>query len=583
MAKVIKGVNDLETLYPEIAEEWHPTANGELKASDITSHSNKKRFWLCKEGHTYDAGTDKRVRGSGCPYCANKRILVGFNDLKSLYPNLVEEWDYENNENKPEEYVYSSAKKVNWICTTCGTRWNSEIRHRTDRKSGCPECAKKLRVESKHKYHLSKNGSINNSLLLEEWDYNKNPKGPEEYTPWSNESVFWVCSKCGYEYKAKISNRQNGRGCACCKNKVVVKGKNDLATTHPHLAKEWHPFKNGELKPENITYGNGKKVWWLCPEGHEYQATILHRSHGTNCPVCNSGRQTSFAEQAVYFYVKKIFDDAISRYTDIFKNGMELDIYIPSRKLAIEYDGEAWHKSEKFDREKEKYRICKEKGIKLIRLKEKRNDTDMWTADEIWNVSGNGAMYEHKNLAQLIRMLLDKLDTRSNFWTRKRMSDLHSPININLERDEMEIRSYMKKLKGDSLEDLFPEIAKEWHPTKNKTVKPNQVKRGSSTKYWWLCPSCNNEYMASVSHRTSGTGCPKCGAKRGAANRRRKVHMIDMKTNEILKTFESVVDAAQYMNFKTSGNITSVCKGTRSHSGGYLWRYADEGLTDDGK
>ena len=263
-------------------------------------------------------------------------------------------------------------------------------------------------------------------------------------------------------------------------------------------------------------------------------------------------------------------------YTEIFNNGMELDIYIPSRKLAIEYDGEAWHKPEKVEREKEKYRICKENGIRLLRIKEKRNDTDMWSADDIWNISGNGPMYEHKNLAQLIRLLLDHLDPRSNFWTRKRMSDFHSPIDIDLERDEMEIRSYMKKLKGDSLEDLFPEIAKEWHPTKNKSVKPNQVKRGSTAKYWWLCPDCNNEYKASVYHRTSGTGCPKCGAKKSAANRRRKVHMIDMETNEILKTFESVIDASQYMNFKTSSNITSVCKGNRPHSGGYLWRYAIE-------
>ena len=46
MAKVIKGENDLETLYPEIAKQWHPTANGNLKPSDIAARSNKKYFWL---------------------------------------------------------------------------------------------------------------------------------------------------------------------------------------------------------------------------------------------------------------------------------------------------------------------------------------------------------------------------------------------------------------------------------------------------------------------------------------------------------------------------------------------------------
>ncbi|MBQ8418585.1 MAG: hypothetical protein IJX10_08165 [Phascolarctobacterium sp.] len=577
MVRVIKGVNEFETFNPDLAKEWHPTANGILKPSDIASRSNKKYFWLCKKGHTYDASSDKRVRGSGCPFCANKRILVGYNDLKSKFPDLIEEWDYENNDDNPENYVYSSSKKVNWVCKRCGHRWKTSICHRTgNRKSGCPECAKKIRGELKHRYALEHSGSITDQLLLKEWDYTKNEKGPEEYTPSCNLKVFWKCSICGYEYVAKISNRTNGKGCACCANLVVVKGVNDLATTHPKLASEWHPTKNGDLTPEKVTYGKGKKVWWICSEGHEYLATILHRSHGTNCPICNSGRQTSFAEQAVYFYIKKLFSDTISRYTGIFDNGMELDIYIPSIKLAIEYDGEAWHKSEKVEREKEKYRICRENGIKLLRLKEKRSDTDIHTADDVWNITGNGPMYERKNLALLIRLLLDRLDPRSNFWTRKRISDLHSPIDVDIDRDEMEIRAYMTKLNNNSLEELFPKIAKEWHPTKNKSVKPNQVKKGSTAKYWWLCSVCNNEYMASVYHRTSGTGCPKCGAKRGAANRRRKVYMIDMNTNEILKTFESIVDAAQYMNFRTSSNITSVCKGKRMHAGGYLWRYEGE-------
>lgn len=576
MAKVIKGMNDLATLYPEIAKDWHPTKNGELTPDNVACGSNKKYFWLCKNEHTYEASPDKRIIGSGCPYCGNKKVLVGFNDLKSKHPAIADEWDYEKNDKRPEEYVHSSAKKVSWICSTCKTKWVAEIRHRTERNTGCPECAKRIRGKLKHEYALKNNGHITDSLLLEEWDYEKNNNGPDKYTPYSNEKVFWICSKCGYKYESKISNRSNGRGCALCKNKVIVKGKNDLATTHPLLAKEWHPTKNNDLTPEHVTYGNGKKVWWVCPEGHEYQATVLHRSYGTNCPICNSGRQTSFAEQAVYFYIKKLFNDAISRYTDIFSNGMELDVYIPSIKLAIEYDGEAWHKPDKAEREKEKYRICKQNGIKLLRLKEKRSDSDMWTADDVWNISGNGPMHEHKNLAQLIRLLLDRLDSRSNFWTRKNMKDLHSPIDINLARDEMEIRSYMTKLQNDSLSDKFPAIAEEWHPTKNLSVKPNQVKPGSSTKYWWLCPTCGYEYKATVSHRTGeGTGCPKCGVRKSALSRSKKVHMIDKQSNKVLRTFESIMDASRQMNI-SSGNIGTVCRGKRPYAGGYIWRYADE-------
>ena len=86
---------------------------------------------------------------------------------------------------------------------------------------------------------------------------------------------------------------------------------------------------------------------------------------GTNCPICFKGRQTSFAEQAFYFYIKKVYPDAINSYRDIFNNGMELDIYIPSIRLGIEYDGEAWHKESNFERELKKFQICQEHNIKL--------------------------------------------------------------------------------------------------------------------------------------------------------------------------------------------------------------------------
>ena len=60
----------------------------------------------------------------------------------------------------------------------------------------------------------------------------------------------------------------------------------------PHLVKEWHPTKNGELTPNDITHGSKKKVWWLCSKGHSYERTPNTRtSHDTGCPYC-SGNKT---------------------------------------------------------------------------------------------------------------------------------------------------------------------------------------------------------------------------------------------------------------------------------------------------
>ncbi len=419
---------------------------------------------------------------------------------------------------------------------------------------------------------------ITDPYLLAEWDYERNEKGPEEYYPSSSKKAFWKCPKCGYRYESKINNKANGRKCACCQRKIVVAGINDLATTHPEIAAEWDYEKNGDVKPSDVLAGSGKPYYWTCSEGHSYKATPNHRTSAgreTNCPVCVSGRQTSFAEQAVFFYVKKVFPDAVNRYKDIFDNSMELDIYIPSIKTAIEYDGEAWHKKEKREREKRKYNICRKNGIHLIRLMEKPADGILDTANESISIL-DGPMYEHKHLEKVIRLLLDRIDPESNSFTRKNPLQFHSKVDINLDRDEMEIRNYMTKVK-DSLQDLFPNIAKEWDYEKNGNVTPDKVKPGTDDKYWWICPECKNSYLSSVSHRTAKTkptACPQCGIRKNAEARSKSVYMIDCNTGEIIKEFNSIREASERTGINHR-NISTVCGGKtkRVKAGGYFWKY----------
>ncbi len=164
--------------------------------------------------------------------------------------------------------------------------------------------------------------------LASEWNYEKNGNlTPHDVTAGSRKKVWWLCEK-GHAYEQSIIKRTNrGYSCPYCSGHKALKGFNDLSTVNPRLAKEWHPIKNGDLTPFDITAGSGKKVWWLCPLGHEYQATIHDRtSDDTRCPICNAKSQTSFPEQAILFYVKKLYPDAINRYKEIFEHSMELDI-----------------------------------------------------------------------------------------------------------------------------------------------------------------------------------------------------------------------------------------------------------------
>lgn len=80
--------------------------------------------------------------------------------------------------------------------------------------------------------------------------------------------VWWLCEK-GHEWTAVIHSRANGTKCPICTNTKVLNGFNDLATTHPQLTKEWHPTKNIDILPTQISAGSNKKVWWLCEKGHE--------------------------------------------------------------------------------------------------------------------------------------------------------------------------------------------------------------------------------------------------------------------------------------------------------------------------
>lgn len=134
------GFNDLATVRPELAAEWDYEANGDLLPTQVTEFSYKRVHWKCKFGHKWDIQVSIRSTGNNCPVCANKKLLVGFNDLKTLFPDVAEEWDYEKNETRPEDHIAGTHKKVYWKCKECGHRWKTQIKERAYGQTGCPKC-----------------------------------------------------------------------------------------------------------------------------------------------------------------------------------------------------------------------------------------------------------------------------------------------------------------------------------------------------------------------------------------------------------------------------------------------------------
>lgn len=82
---------------------------------------------------------------------------------------------------------------------------------------------------------------------------------PDQVTAGSGRKVWWRCKR-RHEWVACVSSRTGGSGCPTCAGFY----SKPLSTTHPELAAQWHPTRNGNLTPDKVTAGSARRVWWLC-------------------------------------------------------------------------------------------------------------------------------------------------------------------------------------------------------------------------------------------------------------------------------------------------------------------------------
>ena len=466
----------------ELMAEWNWEKNIDADPKHLTVGSHKKVWWKCNKGHEWQAIIKDRNSGKGCPYCSGRYAVKGENDLKTVNPTLANEWDYEkNNGLTPMDVLPNSNKKVWWKCSN-EHKWQASVVNRT-KGNGCPYCAGKKVLSGYNDLQTV------NPTLAKEWNYEKNNGlTPADVMPNSDKKVWWKCGQ-GHEWQVTIGTRNRGSGCPYCAGKKGLKGYNDLQTINPTLAKEWNHEKNGNLSPENFTASSGKKVWWKCSKGHEWQATIHNRNKQRGCPICNSERNTSLPEYAIVYYLKKYGLDVIHSYRE---KGYELDVFIPSKKIAIEYDGGLWHKN-RIKNDLEKNFKCKKDGIKLYRLREELLPLNDSSIDYV-------VQKGQKDLSKILEEVLSVIIGMS--------------IDVNLERDSIAIenlREYTEK--EHSLLSSNQEIANEWHYEKNGNLKPKNLTANSNKKVWWKC-SEGHEWQATISDRNRGRGCPICAGKK---------------------------------------------------------------------
>ena len=288
-------------------------------------------------------------------------------NLAVCYPEIAAQWARSaNGDLRPEDVGPGSSEKVGWRCSKDPAhRWGAVIYSRVGGGSGCPSCSGRVATPTN-------NLSFCFPEIAKQWDYEANfPLRPEDVTSSSGQKVWWKCTKNStHRWKAAVYSRtgKNKNGCEYCSGHLPSPDHN-LAVCYPEIAAQWDFEKNGDVRPENVGPHSGKKRWWRCLENHEWVATVNSRTNSkSGCPTCARSRGRSRAEIEIYEHVLRIYPDTISSDHSALRY-FELDVYIPSLKKAVEYDGLHWHSMpHHVDRDRRKDARCVKKGIQLLRI-----------------------------------------------------------------------------------------------------------------------------------------------------------------------------------------------------------------------
>ena len=418
---VYEGFNDLQTVNPELAKQWHPTKNGNLKPTQITAGTNRKVWWFLpyddsNTGKHFDFEWQSTVasRNSGieCPFLNGKSVWKNFNDLQTTNPELAKQWHSTKNGNlKPTQVTMNSHRKVWWrlsydvpmnykIESLRGRHFDFEWRASIAKRNSGHSCPY---LSGQAVYAGFNDLQTVSPKLAKLWHPTKNKNlKPNQVTSNSTKIVWWLFpyddprtgKHFDFEWKASIvSQNNNKKHCPYLSNQAIWKGFNDLQTLNQELAKQWHPTKNGNLKPTDVTAGSGKKVWWFLSYNDyrtdfcynfEWQAFINNRNKGAGCPYLTIYKGEEYIKQ--YLQKNNITFTQQQKFHNLIGTGggqLSYDFSIPSKKyghVLIEYNGIQHYESSEFfggdeqlkkqkEHDKLKKEYAKKHGYKLIVVK----------------------------------------------------------------------------------------------------------------------------------------------------------------------------------------------------------------------
>jgi very-short-patch-repair endonuclease len=382
----------LTTANPELAAEWG--SQNDTTPDDHKPGSRVRVWWLCAadEHPEYLAAiANRRLSNVGCPLCKTPSFEKS---LAAIAPHLVSQWSSKNSLH-PEQVYAKATTPITWECNVCQHEWSTRVSYRVNNDKGCPSCENRTLVGKTVAEVLPH--------LIAQWS-EQNVDSPEVLSAGSKKKVLWTCDKSGHpDYEMRPILRRMGYGCNRC-----VLAEKSLAAIKPDIARQWHPTKNGEVRPNDVMSASGMKAWWMCEANHEWESQIYSRtsSNQTGCPICSQSSISSIEEELRRdFTSDSIIQDVRQEHNSTLpipirkRKQIKVDILgqYKEQPIVVEYDGWYWHSGQRKsdaetprERDTEKTQALLAAGYLVVRIREVRKNATLDLLD-----------LSHQNLLQV--------------------------------------------------------------------------------------------------------------------------------------------------------------------------------------
>ncbi len=460
----------------------------------------------CKKcGNQFYASSTSILQGHGCAKCFGGIKLnhsVFIQKLSEVNKTITVLGDYKGRD-----------QKIEVRCEICGYTW-APTAGSLLQGHGCPKCVGKARLN--HDEFVGKLKGINSDI-----DVIGQFLGV-------NKPLLVKCKKCGYEWKAIPKNLLNGTKCIVCANKIKK--------TQESFEKELY-----NISPEISVIGKyenaNKNIEVQCKMcGHKWKSKPHNLLRGYGCPICVLAG-TSRVERFILECFIEILGEENVLSRDKQCIGAELDIFIPSKRFAIEYGSWHWHK-DKIANDISKRELCREKGIRLITIYDLFKGKELPFSVDCYVFKKSLSINSMETLCGLV----DSLFQDAGF-------------NNNCGIDYNKVKETIIKTSGVNKHKEFVNIVSAVNP--NIQIIGTYIGANNSIKV--KCKECGYIWEANPSNLKSGSNCPKCARKIKKTN--------EQFQTELSEKFENVVPLEEYINAKTK--IEFECKKC-----GYRWKSA---------